>query len=1235
MRSQVLYLLFFVLIFTGLINCHSFTNEKMFKSLSKEQTGINFKNKLNFNDSLSVLDFEYMFNGAGVALLDVNKDGLTDVLFTGNNVSAALYLNKGNMRFEDITAKAGLKTEGWCYGASVADINQDGYPDIYICKAGNRKTPREKMHNLFFINNGPSPSPEKTNHPLPFSAAEGARRADEAEGRGEVTFTESAAKMGLDDDGYDIQAAFFDYDHDGDLDMYLLRNSFVNYNRNTVRLKQTDGGAPSTDKLFRNNGITLSPKKLNPPLSFSQGEGAKRADEVEDRGEVTFTDVSAEAGITIEGFGLGVGVCDLNNDNWPDIYVSNDFLTNDLIWINNRNGTFTNMADKMLRHTTYNAMGNDIADFNNDGKEDIVEVDMLPPDNKRWKLTMMGNTYEQFQQGINFGYQPQYVRNSLQLNNGDGTFSEIGQLAGVSATEWSWSPLLADFDNDGLKDLFVTNGYRQDITNLDFVVYGKRALYMGTPEANRKDRIDKLKNYEGIKVPNYLFKNNGNLTFSNVAAGWGLDDATYSNGAAYGDLDNDGDLDLVINNIDQPASVYQNQTSQLKPQAKWLRVQFNGPAGNRDGFGAKVYTWQGSGMQYQYYSTCRGYLSASEPYLHFGFQNQTADSLKVIWPDGKEQLIKKPVVNTLLTLDYNNAYSINSKIVSPHTLLFTECSKDEQIQYIHQEDEFIDFKIQPLMPHLLSHEGPGISVGDVNGDGLDDFIAGGAAGGKANLFTQKKNGTFAPHALADTNLSDNMGAIFFDADNDGDPDLYVVSGGVCEKKNGDPVYQPRFYLNDGKGNFTLEKNALPQMNTSGSAVIAADYDHDGDLDLFVAGRVSPGEYPFAPKSFLLRNDAFHLQANQSVASSKGEVKFTDVTQVVCPKLSNIGMVTSALWTDFDNDGWQDLMIAGEFMPITFIKNENGKSFSSPHIIDHSQGWWNSIVAGDFDNDGDIDYVAGNRGLNGPYKASAKEPVCIYAKDYDKNGRLDPIMCHYENGKEYIVHSRDDINKQIIPMKTRFRDYTSYAAATFQEAFRPDEINDACVVRCETFSSAYIENLGNGKFSLHNLPLEAQFAPVYGMVCKDFNGDNNPDVLCVGNSYATEVQTGRYDAQGSFLLIGDGKGKFTADRKEINVIGDNKAVAEMLGANGSSIFLISSNADSLHAYRLNQPHQKSVSINPDETYASITFRNGMRCRQEFYYGTSYLSQSARRLAISPYIQSVIIYNSSGKKRAISF
>lgn len=1168
-RHLFLFRIFTVLstccFYFSLYSCNSRKADALFQKLPSSASGIDFTNELTYSDSLSVLEFEYMFNGAGVALLDINRDGLQDVFFSGNMVSCRLYLNKGNLKFEDITEKAGLKTKGWANGASVVDINQDGYPDIYVCKAGNRNTPPGEMHNQFFINNGNN------------------------------TFTDKAAEMGLDDDGYDIHTAFFDYDKDGDLDMYLLRNAFVNYNRNNVRAKTTDGKAISTDKLYRNNGNS------------------------------TFTDVSREAGISIEGFGLGVSVCDLNNDNWPDLYVSNDFLTNDLVWMNNGDGTFSNKASAMLRHQTYNGMGNDVADYNNDGLEDIMVVDMLPPENKHWKQTMRGNTYEEFQYGLSYGYEPQYVRNTLQLNNGNGTFSEIGQLSGVNATEWSWAPLLADFDNDGLKDLFVSNGYRQDITNLDFIVYGKKALFIGTPEANRRERMNELKKVSGIKIANYIFRNNGDLTFKDKSADWGMDDAGYSNGAAYGDLDNDGDLDLVINNLDEAATIYKNRSNELHKNQSWLRIQLKGPSGNQDGVGAKVLTWQGTEMQYHFFSPYRGYLSTVEPFVHIGLKQKPLDSVKIVWPDGKEQLLQKPQTNRLLTIKYADANEVGPKQPNQQQTMFLNVSNNVGISYKHKEDDFVDFKMQPLVPHMLSHEGPGISVNDVNGDGLEDFFAGGAAGSRGAIFLQQKNGSFAQQMLADSNASDNMGSLFFDADSDGDADLYVVSGGVSAKKNGDPVYQHRFYRNDGRGNFTADAKALPPINTSGSVVTASDYDHDGDLDLFVGGRVSPGEYPVAPKSFLLRND-----------TKSGQCSFSDVTHQSGLDASGLGMVTSALWTDTDNDGWQDLIVTGEFMPIRIFKNVKGRltEISEQSSLKNTHGWWNSITGGDFDNDGDIDYVLGNAGLNGPLKATAEEPVCIYAKDYDKNGRLDPIMCHYLQGKEYIAHARDDINKQITPMRARFRDYESYANVTFREAFRDDEIKGAYVVKCQTFASAYLENLGKGKFVLKPLPLEAQFSPVYGMVSEDFNGDGNLDVLCVGNSYATEVQTGRYDAQGSLLLLNNGRGKFTVDRKSANWQGDNKSVVR-LTANGSSMFLVGSNSDSLRAYQFHRKAVKTIPVDPGDAFAMIVDQHGRKRRHEFYYGNSYLSQSSRQLVVHPATKSIVIYNNTGGSRTVNF
>lgn len=1137
-----------------------------FKELSPGSTGVDFINKLTYSDSLTVLDFEYMFNGAGVATVDINNDGLMDIFFTGNMVSARLYLNKGNMQFEDITDKAGIATEGWCYGAAVVDINQDGYQDIYVCKSGNKFTPPSQRKNLFFIN------------------------------KGNNTFVEAAEKMGLADDGYDVQAAFFDYDKDGDLDMYLMRNSFVNYNRNNAREIKTDSleTSSTTGKLFRNNG------------------------------NLTFTDVSKEAKISVEGFGLGVSICDINNDNWPDIYVSNDFITNDLIWINNHDGSFSNKAKHYMRHQTYNAMGNDVADFNNDGYEDMVSVDMLPPDNKRWKLTIAGNRYDEFENSLHLNYAPQYVRNTLQLNNGDGSFSEIAQVSGINATEWSWAPLFADFDNDGWKDLFIANGYKTDITNMDFIIYGKRAIFMGTPEANRKERLKILENYPGVHVGNYMYKNNRDLTFTDVSESWGLNKPSYSNGVAYADLDNDGDLDLVINNIDEKASIYENQTNTINPSAKWLAVKFNGPKGNKDGLETKVWLWQKGTVQYGFCAPVRGYLSSVPAQVHFGLASVPVDSIKILWPDGKVQRINNPATNNMMTVDYRDAVVSASPMyadVAPP--LLTEVDSSLQINYFHVEDDYIDFKAQPILQRTCSHEGPGLAAGDANGDGLDDFYAGAGATHSGSIFLQQSNGKFLQQSLADSAHADDMGALFFDADNDKDLDLYVVSGGTTAEKKGSAVYQDRLYINDGKGNFIKSTNALPQTKNSGASVIAADYDKDGDLDLFVSGRVSPGEYPIAPQSYLLRNDAVN-----------GIPKFTDISSTQLPHQGKIGMVTSALWSDFDNDGWIDLVLAGEFMPITFIKNEKGNLIHhSPFNIQHSQGWWNSLVAGDFDNDGDMDYVAGNAGLNNWLKASVEEPVCVYAKDYDKNGRIDPILCHYSDGEEYMAHARDDINMQITAMKARFKDYTAWANAKFKSAFLKEEMEDALVLNCYTFSSAYIENKGGGKFELYNLPVAAQFSSIYGMLTTDIDNDGNLDVVCGGNSFAPEVQSGRKDAQGMLVLKGNGNGSFMVNSKGFNSATDNKAISSIQGANGNRLFLVSSNAGYLKAYKGNN-EQKSIPLADTDVYAVITKKDGRKYKEELMFGQSYLSQSSRRLYISSKVSAVTLYDAKGGKKEIT-
>jgi enediyne biosynthesis protein E4 len=1155
----------FILLIISSTQCKKL-GEPLFKVINSKDSGIDFINQLTYSDSLSVLEFEYMFNGAGVALVDVNNDDLLDIFFAGNMVSSRLYLNKGNLHFEDITKKAGVNTTGWCYGVSVVDINQDGFQDFYVCKAGSRKTQPKDMKNLFFINNGNG------------------------------TFTEKAASMNLDDDGYDIQTAFLDYDKDGDLDMYLLKNAFVNYNRNNARPKQTEGQAPSTGKLFRNEG------------------------------NLTFTDVSFQAGIRIEGFGLGIAINDLNNDNYPDIYISNDFLTNDLIYINNQDGTFTNQAGKLINHQTYNGMGNDVADINNDGLPEIMVVDMLPPDNKRWKLTMMGNTYDEFTQKVGIGYEPQYVRNTLQLNNGfdkngNPSFSEIGQQLGINATEWSWAPLFADYDNDGWKDLMIANGYRKDVTNLDFIMYGKQTLFMGTAEANRKDRLEALQKFEGIHVNNYLFRNKtaqngGQLSFENVSENWGFTQPSYSNGSAYGDLDNDGDLDLVFNNLDELSSIYENKNNQMKPESSWLRIGFHGAKGNKDGLGTKVWIWQNGLMQYNYFSPYRGYLSTVEPYLHFGLQNKKVDSLKVMWSDGKVEIIKNPKANQVLVLDNKNAKLFGKIKTKPvQNELFVNQNKEVEIDYLHQEDGFVDFKVQALLPHLHSKNGPGLAVSDVNNDGLDDFYVGAGAGYKGSLFLQQKNGKFIPKIMSETNLTDDMGALFFDLDQDGDQDLYISSGGSNSQKNGDAIYQHRLFLNDGKGNFTKNINALPKLNTSSSSVIASDYDHDGDLDLFVAGRVSPGEYPIAPRSFLLEN-------------KKGI--FTDNTP---NELKNIGMVTSALFTDFDNDGWQDLMLVGEFMPITFFKNEKGKFTTNKSQLANSSGWWNSLVGADFDKDGDIDYLAGNLGLNTRYKVSPDEPVSVYAKDYDKNGLLDPIMTHFVDGNEQMSHARDDLSKQITAMRARFTDYTTYAVTPFHDSFTKSELSDALFLKSERFESTYIENLGNGKFAMRTLPSETQFSPIFGMIADDFDNDGNMDVLCVGNSFATEVQTGRYDAQGGLFLKGNGKGNFIANRKVFNIKGDNKSLVSLQNAKNETVVLVGTNSGNLQNFRAKGISQKTINLQENDTYAVFQENNGKNYRQEFYYGHSYLSQKSRKINIPSGVISITIFDFKGNKRSV--
>lgn len=1164
---------YFILIavFPVLLQCHS-REERMFIPVGADGSGIRFANMLSIGDSLSVLDFEYMYNGGGVAVGDINNDGLQDIYFTGNMVSSRLYLNRGNFKFEDITEKAGVQTKTWANGVAMVDINQDGFRDIYVSVGGNRNTPEADRANLLFLNNG------------------------------NETFTESAEKFGIADRGYSIQSTFFDYDLDGDLDMYLLENAFVSYSRNTSKPKQVNGEAASTDKLFRNNG------------------------------DMTFTNVSREAGITIEGFGLGVVVSDINDDGWPDVYVSNDFITNDLLYINNQDGTFSNEAGRYLKHQTYNGMGADIADYNNDALPDIVVLDMLPEDNKRWKLTPRGNTYDEFHNGLKLGYEPQYVRNTLQLNNGNLSFSEIGQLAGIEATEWSWSALFADYDNDGFKDLFITNGYGKDITNLDFIVYGDKEQSMGLPAVNASERQALLNELPGIRIHNYMYRNKGDLTFSDESEGWGFSATTYSNGAAYADLDNDGDLDLVINNIDEEASVMACQAVNRKDHvaSNYLRISFRGPALNREGYGAKVYLKNKGKSQYQYFTPVRGYLSSVEPYLHFGVGAETViDSVVVVWPDGEFEVIRQVNANQLLHLEYSSARErLPSLTNDAPATLFREVTDTCGIDFVHRENEFVDFKVQPIIPHMHSRNGPGVTAGDINGDGLDDLYLGGAAGFPGAFFIQTREGRFEhkPASGIDS-LSDDMGVLFFDADGDHDLDLYIAGGG-SEYPKGSSLYSDHIYVNDGRGRYERAAQGLPELLVSSSCVAAADYDRDGDLDLFVGGRVTPGAYPMPVSSSLLRND-----------SRDGFIRFTELKgDVSGASFDNLGMVSSALWSDYDNDGWVDLIVTGEFMPVQFYHNENGRLVDATGNtgLKDASGWWNSLLAADFDGDGDTDYVAGNLGLNSHFRATPGEPLCIYANDYNKDGRVDPVMSHYVQGEKYVGHSRDQLIDQINSMRIRFRTYTAYANATFEESFLPAELREAYVVCAQRFESSYIENQGNGKFRFRSLPLEAQFSPIYGMVAADYDGDGNPDILAVGNSYSPEIISGRDDASIGLYLRGDGEGNFVYCRyKESGFMADNdaKGMARVLVGQGRELIVVANNNSRARAYMPTKKRDYYRAGNTD-AYAIATLANGKRFKHEFYFGSSYLSQSSRIMTIDPQATSIRIFDTKGNQREFS-
>lgn len=1014
----------------------------LFQLLSSKETSIHFSNELVEDNANNNFKYEYFYNGGGVAIGDINNDGLPDIYFTGNQVNDKIYLNKGGLVFEDITEKA-ITTgkEGWHTGVTMTDVNGDGWLDIYVCRAGNTNDP-QLTSNLLYINNG------------------------------DLTFSEQASVYGLSDASLSTQASFFDYDLDGDLDVYV-----VNIPRELFSFTKEQ-----YFELFKN--------KKNQSDHFFRNDNGH------------FVDASHSTRINNHAFGLGISVGDINNDGYPDIYVANDYEVRDYLFMN-KNGLFMEELQKRMNHTSNFGMGTDMADFNNDGELDLVEMDMAYPSHVRSKRNMAAMSPKKFWNNVKNGNHFQYMVNTLQINNGNATFSEIGQLAGIAKTDWSWGALLADFDNDGLKDLVITNGHKRDLTDQDF----KQTLRNKIKEKGKLS-IDEVFSFAPeTKVSNYIFKNNGDYKFDNHTESWGLNQKVHSNGIAYGDLDNDGDLDLVINNLGEPASLYENRANKTN---NYLSIKLKGTSLNTNAIGTRVKIYSGDTIQTQELFPTRGYQSAVDPRLLFGIGDvQTIDKIEVRWPDQKITIIKDVKTNQELFLNYNKAtFAIPKK--EEKLPMFEETSIS--IDYVHQENPFNDFDRELLLPHILSRQGPCMAVADVNQDGLDDIYLGGAKGSSGSLYHQQSDGAFkmvaVPSFIQDKE-SEDVGVLFADVDNDNDLDLYVASGGN-DYAIGDKALQDRLYLNEGGGNWLKSTHALPEMLTSTKSIASADIDQDGDLDLFIGGRLVPGKYPFAARSYLLQN-------NNGV--------FKDVTANYSEDLLQPGMVTGASFDDVNNDGEIDLVLVGEWMGLTIFKNV-GDKFEKQLVQPEAQGLWFCLKASDIDSDGDVDFIAGNLGKNSKFKASKEKPLNIYGHDFDGNGSLDIVLSSYEGEKNYPIRGKECSSQQMPFLKEKFPTYKAFAEADIQQLYG-DQINEALHLKVTTLSSSIFINDGKGNFSIQALPNEAQFSPILGICLDDLNQDGNTDILALGNLFGAEIETVRYDAGRGVALLGNGQHKFNA------------------------------------------------------------------------------------------------------------